>query len=89
MGAVKKKEGFADAFRRATKRSGRRIKLPRFDLSEIEDYYTYYVQIMGVPEATFWHASIPLLQKIVDNKAAYDSWHSSVIEAEREARKHG
>ena len=49
----------------------------------IEDYYTYYVQIMEIPEDVFWNAEIPFLDRIVANKAAYDEWLSSVMEKER------
>ena len=49
----------------------------------IEDYYTYYVQIMEFPEDVFWNAEIPFLDRIVANKTAYDEWLSSVMEKER------
>lgn len=49
----------------------------------IEDYYTYYVQIMEIPEEVFWNAEIPFLDRIVANKTAYDEWLSSVMEKER------
>lgn len=49
----------------------------------IEDYYTYYVQIMEIPEDVFWNAEIPFLDRIVANKTAYDEWLSSVMEKER------
>ena len=53
-------------------------------LEDIEDYYTYYVQIMELPEDIFWNAEIPFLDRIIDNKVAYDGWVSSVMEKERE-----
>lgn len=49
----------------------------------IEDYYTYYVQIMEIPEDVFWNAEIPFLDRIVANKTAYDEWLTSVMEKER------
>lgn len=49
----------------------------------IEDYYTYYVQIMEIPEDVFWNAEIPFLDRIVANKTAYDEWLSGVMEKER------
>lgn len=58
--------------------------MPKFRLKKIEDYYTYYVLIMGIDEDTFWNASLPFLQLILDNKSAYDSWLGSVAEKERE-----
>lgn len=52
-------------------------------MERIEDYYTYYVQIMEIPEDVFWNAEIPFLDRIVANKTAYDEWLSSVMEKER------
>lgn len=57
--------------------------MPKFKLEEIEDYYTYYVQIMKVDESLFWNADITFLDKIVENKSAYDGWFSSVMQKER------
>lgn len=58
--------------------------MPKFKLQEIEDFYTYYVQILEVPEDVFWHADFPFLKRVVANKSAYDGWLKSVIEKERE-----
>ena len=85
FGDEKKKSGFQEAFRKATKRAvGTKIKIPNFPLEDIEDYYTYYVQIMKVPEDIFWNADIPFIDKIVENKTAYDEWLGSVMQKERE-----
>ena len=58
--------------------------MPQFTLETIEDHYTYYVQLMGIPEDVFWHAPFPFLERIVENKTAYDAWHASVLQYERE-----
>ena len=60
--------------------------MPKFKLVSIEDYYTYYVQIMGIPEELFWHAGLPFLERVVENKSAYDGWYNSVMQQERENR---
>lgn len=53
-------------------------------MEEIEDYYTYYVQVLGISEEVFWNADISSIERIVENKTAYDSWMSSVIAREKE-----
>lgn len=39
---------------------------------------------MGIPEDIFWNAEISFLDRVVDNKVAYDEWLSDVTEKERE-----
>lgn len=39
---------------------------------------------MELPEDIFWNAEIYFLDKVIDNKIAYDAWVSSVMEKERE-----
>lgn len=56
-------------------------------MEEIEDYYTYYVMIMEIPEETFWKTDLPFLDRVAENKTAYDSWLGYAIGKERE--KHG
>lgn len=58
--------------------------MPNFPLDEIEDYYTYYVQIMKVDEDVFWNADLPFLKRIVENKSAYDGWFNSVLQDRKE-----
>lgn len=57
--------------------------MPKFELEEIEDYFTYYVQILKIPESLFWNADISFVERVTRNKAAYDGWFQSVMEAER------
>ncbi len=56
-------------------------------MEEIEDYYTYYVMIMEIPEETFWKTDLPFLDRVAENKTAYDGWLGYAIGKERE--KHG
>jgi hypothetical protein len=42
------------------------------------------VQVLGISEEVFWHADISTIERIVENKTAYDSWMSSVIAREKE-----
>jgi hypothetical protein len=52
-------------------------------LEDVEDYYTYYVQILEISEDLFWFADISFVLGVVENKVAYDGWLNSVIEKER------
>lgn len=57
--------------------------MPDFELEDIEDYYTYYVLILKIPEDIFWYADISFLLGVVENKAAYDGWLDYMIKRER------
>jgi len=52
-------------------------------LEDVEDYYTYYVQILEVSEELFWFADVSFVLGVVENKVAYDGWLNSAIEKER------
>jgi hypothetical protein len=62
----------------------RKITPPKFKLEDIEDYYTYYVLILGIPENIFWYADYSFVLGVVENKTAYDGWLNYAIERERE-----
>ena len=58
----------------------------------MEDAYTYYVLLLGIPESVFWDADISFLKGVVENKAAFDGWEAYVSRrrterAKREARR--
>ncbi len=57
--------------------------MPKFELEEIEDYYTYYVHILKINEDLFWNADISFIERVTKNKAAYDGWFQNVMDAER------
>ena len=61
--------------------------MPDFDLVEIEDYYTYYVLILEIPENIFWNADFSFLAGVVENKLAYDAWLDYAMERERKRKK--
>lgn len=56
------------------------IPLPDWKPEEIEDYYTLYVVIMGVPEETFWFSDIGLVKAAAANKQALDKWMNKAQE---------
>lgn len=57
--------------------------MPEFELEDVEDYYTYYVQILGMSEEVFWYADLSFVKGIAANKSAYDAWYNYEIEKER------
>lgn len=58
--------------------------MPDFILEDVEDYYTYYVLILKIPEDIFWYADISFLLGVVENKTAYDGWLDYVLKRDRE-----
>nr|DAV94619.1 MAG TPA: hypothetical protein [Caudoviricetes sp.] len=81
----KKKEGFRAEFIRQTKEKKKnKIRIPKFELEDIEDYYTYYVLILEISENLFWNADISFLKTVALNKSAYDSWKNYAINEERD-----
>jgi len=48
--------------------------MPKFELEDIEDMYTYYVLILKISEEVFWNADFSFLQSVVENKLAYDGF---------------
>lgn len=53
-------------------------------MEDVEDAYTYYVLLLGIPEDVFWDADISFLRGVVDNKSAFDGWQNYVRYKERE-----
>lgn len=60
------------------------MKIPKFELEDWEDYYTYFVMILGMSEDIFWNVDISSLLSILDNKTAYDNYISYIKEKEYE-----
>lgn len=61
-----------------------KIKPPKFVLEDIEDYYTYYVLILGIPEDIFWYADYAFVLGVVENKSAYDAWLNYELNKEKD-----
>ncbi len=53
----------------------------------MEDCYTYYVLIMGLPENLFWYSELSDLISIAADKAAYDDWVASERDRLAQERK--
>lgn len=60
-----------------------KIKMPDFELEDVEDYYTYYVHILRISEDLFWFSDLSFVFGVVENITAYDGWYNYVIEKER------
>lgn len=71
---AKKSDGFRRPFIARTFGEPDDLKPPKFDLEDVEDYYTFYVMILGLSEDIFWHADISFVQSVIENKRAYDAW---------------
>ena len=54
--------------------------MPKFKLEDIEDYYTYYVVLIGISEDLFWNSDISSVGMVADNKTAYENWLAAVRE---------
>lgn len=48
--------------------------MPEFALEDIEDYYTYYVLILGIDSTDFWECDLDFLASVVENKGAFDGY---------------
>ena len=83
----KKKVGFRKPFKDNTKKIKKsNFKIPKFELEDIEDYYAYYVLILGISEDLFWNADYSFLLSVVENKCAYDGYINYIKIAELERR---
>jgi len=84
---TKKKAGFKEAFRARTGRIKNTIRLPKFNLTEIEDFFVYYVMIIGISENLFWNADYHFLQTVVENKQAFENYMTFKRQKEAERRR--
>ena len=50
------------------------MRIPKFKLEDLEDYYTYLVLILGMSEDIFWNLDYSSVISIVENKTAYDNF---------------
>lgn len=46
-------------------------------MEQVEDFYTLYVDIVGISENTFWNMPISFVKTAAMNKQAYDGWIAS------------
>lgn len=65
---------FAKAFIKKTRKYDTKIKLPKFELCDLEDYYSYFVLLNKIPIDTFWNEQIPFVEAVATNKNAVDGF---------------
>ena len=53
----------------------------------MEDYYCYYVEILGISEELFWYGDVSFVVSTAENMAAYRNWENYVVEKEREKNR--
>lgn len=87
--SAKKADGFRAPFLRKTRKRKQKIRPPKFELQDIEDYYTYYVLILEIPEHIFWYADYSFLLGVVENKTAYEGWLNSELDRLKERKQRG
>lgn len=84
----KKKVGFRQPFIKATGRVNKsRTRIPKFILEDWEDYYTYFVLILGMSEEIFFNVDYSSLLSILEDKIAYDNYINYVKEKEYEKQR--
>lgn len=54
-------------------------------MEDVEDYYTYYVIILGMSEDLFFNVDLSFLFGVLGNKLAYDDYINYIKEVELEA----
>ena len=48
--------------------------MPKVVFETVEDYYSYFVMILGMSENMFWNADLSFLKTVYLNKCAYDNF---------------
>lgn len=64
-----------------------RKRIPKFILEDWEDYYTYFVLILGMSEEIFFNVDYSSLLSILEDKIAYDNYINYVKEKEYEKQR--
>ena len=54
--------------------------MPKYELEDVEDYYSYYVLVLGMSEDLFWNADFAFVRKVAENKLAYEGWYNSMMD---------
>lgn len=52
-------------------------------MEDIEDYYAYYVAILGISEDIFWNMDISSVHWIAEDISAYETWTAAIREENR------
>lgn len=49
-------------------------------MEDVEDYYTYYVEVLKISEDLFWYGDISFVKAVAENVSAYRQWISCMQE---------
>jgi len=55
-------------------------------LEDVEDYYTFYVLILEIPENVFWYSDVSFVKSVAENKMAYNGWLNYELEKNAERK---
>ncbi|MGR5989457.1 hypothetical protein ACT7C6_02260 [Bacillus paranthracis] len=80
LGKQKNKNKMAQGFNQKSGKKG--LALPKFEIECVVDLYSLYVFIFEIPEKTFWHLPLRDVQRIAENKSAYEGWKAYIQEKE-------
>jgi len=69
------------------KGKGNAVQLPEVEMSDVTDYYTVYVGIMGVSENVFWNCPIGFVKDVAANQTAYQKWMNRQMEQTQSKRR--
>lgn len=58
--------------------------MPKIDIEDVEDCYTFYVCILGIAEDIFWYCDISFVKSVSENKSAYNGWLNYETERQRQ-----
>ncbi|MEM5612472.1 hypothetical protein AAHB63_26615 [Bacillus thuringiensis] len=81
LGKEQNKNKMAQSFQNKAKKG---LKLPEFEIECVVDLYSLYVFIFEISEKTFWHLPLRDVQRIAENKSAYEGWKAYLQEKEGE-----
>ncbi|WP_193768873.1 hypothetical protein [Metasolibacillus meyeri] len=48
-------------------------------MQHVEDRYTLYVLLANIDAETFWNAPVATVERIYDNKLAFDGWRNAEV----------
>lgn len=63
--------------KKVTARPEEIVIMPKIDIEDIEDAYAFYVLCLGVSEDVFWNYDINFVNKVIENKLAFEAWQNS------------
>lgn len=78
----KSNNSFRKAFSRKMSGKGGKQTIPKFELEDVEDFYSYFVLISKISENLFWNADYAFLLSVLENKTTFDEYMNKVREGQ-------